>query len=222
MKDETDIIIISPGLLETGTCRGGGCEVSDYNVAIQLSLHYNVKIISTFYKKYKSKIKINEKLYIENVLFPAAKRYPPSSTHENIYFFIATYMCSILIILKLINMCALSKNLKIIIVHNPNTALLPSIFAKIARIKIIYSEGNITPWSNPYISTSKKGLFLKLWNLFNLYPSIWLCQWADEIRAQSDSIKAGMIKYGIPSKKIWVIPAGVDLSEFQPLNENQL
>lgn len=28
-----DILIISPGLLETGTNRGGGCEVTDYIVA---------------------------------------------------------------------------------------------------------------------------------------------------------------------------------------------
>mgnify|MGYP007112959093 CR=1 FL=1 len=70
MKDETDIIIISPGLLETGTCRGGGCEVSDYNVAIQLSLHYNVKIIYKIasYKKI-LKILINITFMLFNIYY---------------------------------------------------------------------------------------------------------------------------------------------------------
>lgn len=213
-----DICIISPSLLETATTRGGGCEVSDYNVALQLSKHHSIIILSTFYKKYQKQIKVNEGFYIKQIPIISPKNYPPKSNVESIILYLITWLSSFLIACNIF-ILKLRKKLKIIIVHNPETALVSTFLAKIMNIKTIYAEGNITPWYNPFIFEKKKSLLNKILDFFSSNLKILMCKNAVKIRTQSDSIKNGMIHSGINAKKIVVIPAGIDSNEFKPIKK---
>ncbi|AKB23277.1 glycosyltransferase family 4 protein [Methanosarcina sp. WH1] len=216
-RNEIDICIISPSPLETNTVRGGGCGVMDYNVALELSKYYKVSIISAYYKKYQGSIKINNNFTIEQVFIPAPKNYPFKSKLEATINFFITYLFSLLVAVKISKL--IQKNLKIIIVHNPQTAFLSILLAKVRKVKIIYSEGNTTPWTDPYVITFKRNLLQKLFHLYNLYFSIFACKLVDKIRTQSNSIKKGMVQYGIDPKKIKVIATGVEINIFKPNKE---
>lgn len=213
-----DVLVISPDLLEAGTNRGGGCEITDYNVALQLSNHFHLVILSPYYNKYLRAITVNESFSIEQIPFPAIKNYPPKCNREILTNFLLTWIYSVLVALK-VGLIIKKNNLKIIIVHNCQTALISVVLAKIANIKIIYSEGNITPWADPYVVFYKRKLLPRVWYSFNLNALRLICKWADCIRTQSESIKQGMIKEGISSAKIQVIPAGIDPHEFAAQNE---
>ena len=122
--NKVDICIISPGLLETGTTRGGGCEVTDYNVALQLSKYLDISIVSTYKDKYECIRQVNEHFTIEQVFFPALKNYPFKSKFGIAMNHFSTFLYSFLVAIKVVKLR--KKNLKIIIVHNPQTAI-PSI-----------------------------------------------------------------------------------------------
>ena len=214
-----DICIISPWLLEAGTKRGGGIEEIDYQVALRLSRYFNVVILSPFYKKYSKTIYINERFSIEQVYFPAVKKYPPlkygSSTLYINHFLMPIYSC--LIIVKM--MTLRKKKLKLVIVHNGRPGLLSTLLAKIMKIKVIYSEGNTIPWVSPYLTPKKKTLLRRYMPFSPQCIDKLIGNLSDRIRAQSNSIKNGMIKHGIDSAKIRVINAGVDTDIFKPLNK---
>lgn len=212
MKD-IDVLIISPGLLEAGTCRGGGCEITDYNVALQLSNYFRLVILSPYYNRYLKTIMVNESFSIEQIPFPAIKNYPPKSNREVLASFLLTWIYSILVAVK-VWLLIIRNNLKIIIVHNCQTAMISVILAKIANVKIIYAEGNITPWADPYIVSYKRKLLPRIWYFFNLKTLKFICRWAHCIRTQSESIKQGMVGQGIDPAKIQVIPGGIDPNEF--------
>lgn len=216
-SSEVDVCIISPGLLETGTTRGGGCEVTDYNVALQLSKYLDISVISTYKDDYKCTLQVNEHFTVEQVFFPALKNYPFKSKFEIVKNHIFTFLYAFLAAAKVMKLRR--KNLKIIIVHNPQTAILSILLAKIMKIKVIYSEGNLLPWTDPYIIPIKTTLKSKLFHIYNLYFGLFACLLSDRIRTQSSSIKNGMIKYGINSKKIEVIAAGVETDLFKPNRE---
>ena len=93
-SNNVDICIISPGLLETGTIRGGGCEVTDYNVALQLSKYFDVSIVSTYKDNYKCIIPVNEHFTIEQIFFPALKNYPFKSKFEIAMNHFSTFLYS--------------------------------------------------------------------------------------------------------------------------------
>ncbi|MCK4732798.1 MAG: glycosyltransferase family 4 protein [Methanophagales archaeon] len=212
-----DICMISPGLLEAGTKRGGGIEEIDYQVALRLSRYFNVVILSPFYKKYCKHIRINERLSIEPIYFPAEKNYPPRSRSEMYItpFLIHFYSC--LTAMKV--MALRRKKLKLVIVHNGLPGFLSSLLAKIMKIKVIYSEGNVYPWVSPYITPTKRTLPQKFMYFLNLNTGKRLCKLSDYIRTQSNSIKGGMINYGIDSAKIRVINGGVDVNRFKLISK---
>lgn len=214
VSNEIDVCIISPGLLETGTTRGGGCEVTDYNVALQLSKYFNVSIISTYTNKYEGTIRVNEHFTIEQVHFPALRNYPFKSKFEIASNHFLTFLYSFLVAIKILKLH--KKNLKVIVVHNPQTAILSILLAKITKIKIIYAEGNLLPWIDPYILPTKTTLLSKIFHFYNLYFGLLACSLADKIRTQSQSIKEGMIRHGVNSNKIEVIAAGVETDLFFP------
>ncbi|MGB7532370.1 MAG: glycosyltransferase family 4 protein [Halobacteriota archaeon] len=205
-----DICIISPSLLEAGTKRGGGIEEIDYQVAIQLSKYFNVVILSPVYKKYCKTIRINERFSIEQVYFPAVKNYPLRSTLEvyRILFLIHIYSC--LTAMKV--MTLRRKKLKLVIVHNGLPGFLSTLLAKIMKIKIIYSEGNTYPWISPYLTPAKRTLPQKFMYILNLNTGKLICKLSDCIRTQSNSIRGGMIDFGIDPAKIHVISGGVDVN----------
>lgn len=206
-KREFDIVIICPGLLEPGSIRGGGCEVTDYNVAKQLSKYYHVALIGPFLEKFSFSKKVYDNLSFEYVPFPAQRQYPMRSTKQyvTISLFEGTFY-SFLVALRFL-VLARSKP-KIIIVHNPQTALLTEIVAKLIGISVVYAEGNMAPWYDSRIDPHKKSYLQRKWREINLALCKFMCIIADAVRAQSDSIKQGMIASGIEPNKIEIISAG--------------
>lgn len=210
-----DICFISPSLLETNTTRGGGCEVTDFNVGLQLSKNFSICIISTYLKQHKGTIIINTNMMVDEVHIPAPNKYPPSSKFEIYTQLLLTYLYSLLVALKVCKL--IRKNLKILVVHNPQTGLIPALIAKVCGIKLIYAEGNTIPWTDPYIyPTNQRKSYL------DDFLFVCLGKISDAIRAQSKSIKEGMINHGLNSDKIKVIAAGVDINEFMPLSNRNI
>ena len=213
-----DICIISPFLLEAGTKRGGGIEEIDYQVALRLSMHFNVVILSPFYKKYCKTIHINDHFSIEQVYFPAVKNYPPKSLLEEYTTLFLTSIYSCLTAMKM--MTLRRKKLKLVIVHNGLPGLLSTLLAKIIKIKVIYSEGNDSPWVSPlYLTPTKRTLPQKIMCCLHLNTGKLICNLSNCIRTQSNSIKEGMIKHGVDPAKIRVISGGVDVNAFKPLSK---
>lgn len=209
--NKIDICFISPSLLETNTTRGGGCEVTDFNVGLQLSKNFRICIISTYFTKYKGMNIINTNMMVDEVPIPAPNKYPPSSNFEIYSQLLLTYFYSLIVALKVCKL--IRKNLKILVVHNPQTGLIPALIAKVCGVKLIYAEGNTTPWTDPYICpTNRRKSF------FDEFLFIYLAKISDAIRAQSKSIKEGMINRGLNSDKIKIIAAGVDTNEFMPIS----
>lgn len=216
-----DICIISPSLLEAGAKRGGGIEEIDWRVALQLSKYFNVVILSPFYKKYCKTIRINERFTVEQVYFPAVKNYPPISRSEMYKTFFLMYIYSWLIPMKM--MALRKKKVKIVIVHQGLPGFLSTLLARIMKIKVIYSEGNTSPWISPFITPTKiptkRLLIRKFGHVHNLNVGKLICKLSDHIRTQSNSIRDGMIKQGIYPEKIRVISGGVDVDIFKPRNK---
>jgi glycosyltransferase involved in cell wall biosynthesis len=212
-----DVCIISPSLLEAGTKRGGGIEEIDYRVALQLSKYFNVVILSPFYKKYYKTIRINERFSVEQVYFPAVKNYPPRSMLEvhKTLFLMHIYSC--LIAMKMVTLRR--KKLKLVIVHNGLPGFLSILLAKIMKIKIVCSEGNTYPWVSPYLTPTKRTLPQKIMYFLNLNTGKIICKLSDCIRTQSNSIRGGMINFGIDPAKIHVISGGVDVNMFKPISK---
>lgn len=208
-----NIGIINPSLLETGTNRGGGCEVTDYNVAMQLSKNFKVIIISPYYQKYVKWVKVKDNFFIFHPYFRALASYPIKSQLGLLLTLLKTYVFSLVAAIGILKIHR-EQRLDVIVVHNPQSGLIPMIVAKVIGIKVIFAEGNTTPWTNPYIILKGFSYPQKLFNYLNLHLCIWMCELADGIRAQSASICKGMTDYGIKKDKITIIPAGIDQDEF--------
>lgn len=74
-----DVCIVSPGLLEVPTIRGGGIEENDYRISLQLSKDKMIVLISPFFGRFVGRISINKRFVIEQLYFPATRSYPLKS-----------------------------------------------------------------------------------------------------------------------------------------------
>lgn len=111
------------------------------------------------------------------------------------------------------------KKLKLVLVHNGLPGLLSTLLAKIIKIKIVCSEANTYPWISPYLSPTKRTLPQKFMYFLNLNTGKLICKLSDCIRTQSNSIRGGMINFGIDPAKIHVISGGVDVNMFKPISK---
>ncbi|MEM5867454.1 MAG: glycosyltransferase family 4 protein [Candidatus Aenigmatarchaeota archaeon] len=122
------------------------------------------------------------------------------------------YFYSILVSIKVIE---LAKEVKIVVVTDILTGVLPAVVAKMLGIKIIYSEGNLTPWVTPYIFPKQLSLFQKTFYLFEKINGKIITKLSEVVRVQGSSIRAGMIKHGVKPNKIIVIGPGIDVNMFK-------
>jgi len=86
------------------------------------------------------------------------------------------------------------------------------LIAKVAGVKTVLAEGNIFPWYDPALTPVHRSLAVRAWRSLYLSLGVLMCRLADAVRAQSDSIKEGMIKAGVEADKIVVIPAGSEVA----------
>jgi glycosyltransferase involved in cell wall biosynthesis len=214
------VCIISPGMLEVPTNRGGGREEQHFRVGLELSKYFHVIMISPFYRHFKKSILINDCFRICEVYSPALRDYPPVSTSQRHINILLIPLYSFIASIKVIN---LAKNgLRVVVVTDILTGFLPAILAKMVGIKVLFSEGNLTPWINPYLYPKKLSFSEKMMHSINLSVGVLLGKWSDSIRVQSSLIKKGMVKIGIPQDKIEVIEAGIDVDVFEPNDKNFL
>ncbi|MCK9441021.1 MAG: glycosyltransferase family 4 protein [Methanothrix sp.] len=217
MGNKREILIISPALLEAGTTRGGGIEKIDYRVAQELSKQFRVTIFGAYYKVYEEKKYISDNFFVENVFFPAMNTYPPTSiTQHFINYFLLTPIYSLFLFIKSIRFMKGRKQL-IVIVHGGLQGLVAAIAAKITKKKIIYSEGNLAPWIDLYARSLKLRAPQKIVHKLDLNIDKLIGSLSDYIRVQSLLIEKSMVCHGIDSKKIRVIPGGVDIDNFKPI-----
>jgi len=217
MENKKEILIISPALLEAGTMRGGGIEKIDYRVAQELSKQFRVTIFGPYYEIYEGKKYINDNFFIENVFFPAMNTYPPTSVTQHFFiYFILTPIYSLFLFVKSIRFMNSREHL-IVIVHGGLQGLMAAIAAKISKRKIIYSEGNLAPWIDLYVKSSTLRASQKMVHTLDLIINKMTGSLSDYIRVQSILIEKGMVCNGIDSKKIRVIPGGVDIDNFKPI-----
>jgi glycosyltransferase involved in cell wall biosynthesis len=209
-----DIAIVSPGLLEAKTTRGGGIETNDFKVGQHLSKVFGVTILGPFYGKYRKSLNF-DKLVVEEVYFPAVKTYPYVSRIAKNMSFLSVFAYSILIILKLISLK--KHGLRLVIIDDSSTGILSAIAARIMMVKVIFSEGNTHPWIEPSIVSSKSTLIKEFGRSMKIATGSLLCKLSQAIRVQSVYIMRGMERNHISPSKINVIGVGVDTDFFKPL-----
>ena len=213
-----NILFIFPGILEALTKRGGGREEILLHVARELSNSFNVTIIAPFFGKYKKVINLSSNLTVEELYFPASKNYPWSknklSSIANPLSVFLFYQA--IVVIKTIQ---LKKNaLRIVVLSDMLSGIIVAIVAKLLNMKVIYYEGNLTPWIEPRTSNGYKVNFVKqVWWAFTIIIGRIICKIADAKIVNDGLIKAGMIKYGIKNTKIHIVRGGVDTSVFKPI-----
>lgn len=216
-----DVLIVSPGLLEPCTRRGGGIEEIDCQIASRLSEKMRVIIVGPHYKETKS-AKISGSFLIHRVLFPAMRHYPPRNNLEKLLIFLVFEpIYSLMLGLTVVGLIW-KYNPKIILVHNGLPGLICTIIGIFKNKKIIYSEGNLSPWVDLYLDGSQLSFLQKAIRQMHLAIGKYIAAFADTVRAQSNLIKTGMIKYGIDSDKILIIGGGVDTDVYRPLDSSDL
>lgn len=215
-----DICIVSPWLLEARTKRGGGIEEIDYQIAHGLSKFYKIIILSPYYPNYEKCIHINDNFEIGQINFPAIKNYPPKSDMELLMISLSMPIYSILLAIRVFNLR--DKQLKLIIVHNGLLGLISTMIAKFLKIKVIYSEGNTTPWVNPCLSPRNKAIKNKFTSVSFPFSGILIASLSDYVRTQSRSIKDGMVQSGICPDKIYIIPGGVSTKIIEPIKNTSI
>lgn len=211
-----NICIILPGLLEAGAQRGGGREEQHYRIGIELSRLYKVIIISPFYRKFRKSRYINDNLIIEEVYFPACKEYPSVSTIGSYLIPFSIIFYSFLSSIKLLTLVK-KRKIKILIITDILTGFLPLVLAKLLKITVIFSEGNLWPWVNPYIFHVNLSLSQKIMYAIKVLFGVLLCHFSDFIRVQSLLIKKGMMKHKVDSSKMIRIEGGIDTDKFRPV-----
>jgi glycosyltransferase involved in cell wall biosynthesis len=216
-----DILLVFPGILEALTKRGGGREDCLSRVATRLSNSFNVVIIAPFFGKYRKSIKLFPNLIIENLYFPASKEYPYS---KNKFLKIISPLSILLFyqIMALIKTIQLKKNgLRLVVLGDMLSGIAVAIVAKILNIKTVYYEGNLTPWTEPYVFIRNNINFIKvIWSTFNVIIGRIMCKVVNAVIVNDGLIKSGMIKHGVEEGKIFIIRSGVDTDIFKPMKLN--
>jgi len=219
IRNSREILIISPALLEAATKRGGGIEEIDYQIALKLSRHFKVTIFTPYYKNYKKRILINKNLILEEMMFPAINKYPPTSLMQKSYisFFLIPIFSIILFVRSILFIK--EKRQLIVIVHSGLPGLSAALVARFFKKRIIYSEGNLSPWIDLYVESGKLSMMTKSINLIDININKAISSLSTFIRVQSQLIKKGMVNHGIEQSKIILIPGGVDTDRFRPFSD---
>lgn len=201
------ILIVTPGLVEVPPGRiPGGIQEIDYQVANQFAKRFDVTIISPFYSHFTTEKRFGN-LTIKYVFHPALNRSSKVTSFRLFMESLVVFNFSILAFLEVLK----QKESEVVIFSDRQTGLLPCLGARLLRKVVIFSEGSSYPWywSKYFIpSPLSKGATLFFGRL--------ACSLSHKIRAQSISIKEGMIRVGVKRDKITLIPGGVDTNLFTP------
>ncbi len=194
------------------TNRGGGIEAYDYELALRLSRRRSVKMIGPFRNNSTPK-NLPESLEVVFVHYSAMDDYPPSSLVKHASLTLLSMpIYSILLAVKLLPDMARKK--VVAIVHNGLPGLTAAIIAKITENRVVFSEGNTSPWANPYVKGKRVGLVQKFAKFANRNIGVFIAALSESVRVQSDEILLGMVGEGVDLHKIHVIPAAVEVGYY--------
>lgn len=206
---------MSPALLEATNTRGiGGIETVNLNVARGLAKTTPVMVISTFYPRFRGTWELGGGVRISEVPLPSWKSYPPTSRIVAAFGFLASILYSCLAVLKIIKH---RKELSILVVTSKITGILPALAARLMRIPVIFSEGNLFPWVWPYVSAVQHRMRRSIARAALLSVARIMLVLSHGTRVQSYSILQGMHLFGYRINCPAVIPAGVDTRSFIPV-----
>jgi len=212
--DSVDVVIVLPGLIEAPTNRGGGIEEQHYALGIELSKNLKVVQISPFYRRFNGSVQVNNCFEIAELYFPATRDYPYLAAIECYVSPFSSIFYSFLASVRIIKL--VGRGAKAVIITDPQTGFIPLITAKVLGVKVIFSEGNLWPWVNPYLTAKRLSLGQRIQYSVKILTGLILGNQCDLVRVQSDLIKKAMIKRGINEDKIAVIESGVDIDLFRP------
>lgn len=215
MFSSPDILILFPGHLEALTNRGGGREARLLRVALELSEDFNVTIVAPFFGEYRKTIKIQPRLTVDNLYFPASNAYPPKSQFTKLMQLLSLMFYSIEAVAKTIQFKR--KGLRVVLVSDFTSGALPTFVAKVLRLKVLCYEGNITPWANPYVVPRKTGVVQAFLNAFTGVLAGVTSRLSEALVVNDGLIKTGLVRRGVAEDKIFVIRGVVDTESFKPL-----
>jgi glycosyltransferase involved in cell wall biosynthesis len=206
------VLFVSPGSSEIPPGRlSVGVQEIDYHVAKELSHTLDVTIISPFYAHYESERR-DGTLKIAYVFYPAIKGDSKATRVRLLLGSMASLGYSLLALFRVLK----DTESQVVIFSEKHVGVIPALFARLLGKRVIFSEGNTYPWYRSKFfkpTPFSKGA--------NLFFGRLACNLSYLIRAQSESIKEGMIRYGIDPTKITIIPGGVDTDLFKPINDSQ-
>jgi glycosyltransferase involved in cell wall biosynthesis len=205
--------MVVPGLLSANTQRGGGIEEQLYRTGLELSKNFNSTIVSPFYINYLKRIKVNDNMTIEEVYFPSCKNYPPKTFAEHYMSLFSMVLYSFLVLKKIIDLK--KRGLRLVVLTDSLVGIAPAITAKLLKTNVIFSEGNLWPWVNPYIFHKALSVDQKVMRGVKISFGRLLGRLSSCIRVQSAAIKEGMISNGLNPKKIFIIGPGLDTKSFR-------
>ena len=214
-KEHIDYLFVCPSLLEPASKRGGGIEEVDFQVATHLPESYHIVILGAFLATFRKRIPAAPNVLIEFVGFPAPRSYPPSSKGEVFWMTVLGMpLFSIPLLVKLVSLRRARP--ACLVVHNGLPGLLACFVYQRSTTRIVYSEGNVYPWVNPFPSVIRRSIPQRGMRLFKIITGRIIGKLAWCIRAQSEAIKRGLASNAVSGYKTTVIPGGVDPSFYLP------
>ncbi|MDG7011209.1 MAG: glycosyltransferase family 4 protein [Nitrososphaerota archaeon] len=205
----TSVVIVTPSLTEIKSTRNvpAGIQEIDLNVALLLSEKVHVTILSPYYPPYKKETRVGS-VRICYVRYPSM-----SGRFGNRLEILASAATGLVFaFLAMIRAVGLTRYRGTTVVFSDKSSgLLAAFAARLMGRRTVFSEGNPYPWYIPPGFAPTPGS--RLWNVTT---GLLACKVSNSVRAQSEAIRTGMISLGVPPKKIQVISAGVDTTEFDP------
>jgi len=209
-----DVLIILPNVLEAFTERGGGREARLSQVALALSEDFTVVIVSPFFRRYCKSIKVQDRLTLNNLYFPAAKEYPPRSRFAKLFQSFSAMFYATEAVIKILQLKR--RGLRMLLIVDFISGFIPILVAKILNLKILCYEGNTALWEEPNFSPKRP--FMRILLTTFVYMLVKVAgKISDAIVVNDGIIKGSMVKLGVKEDKIFVMRAMVDTEKFKPL-----
>lgn len=213
-RKSVDICLVVPGLLSANTQRGGGVEEQLYRVGLELTKNFNPTIVSPFDTSYVKRVQVNDNMTIEEVYFPCCKNYPPKTFAERYMSLFSMILYGFLVLEKIISFK--KRGLRIVILTDSLIGAAPAIAARLLQIKVIFSEGNLWPWVDPYIFPKALSADQRVMRSVKVSFGRLLARLSCCVRVQSAAISEGMVNNGFSPDKIVIIGPGLDTEMFRP------
>jgi glycosyltransferase involved in cell wall biosynthesis len=211
MLKDKHVLIVTSGLVEVPTRRAipMGSQEIDYHISLELAKNNFVTVVGPFFPPFRREVRDGSVVF-RRMFHPAISRSSKVNSIGLAIEMLALLAYSFQATVELLRRCQ-RRRIDFLIFSSSTTGIFPGLLARLLKVKVIFSEGNSYPWYSTMYFTP--GFVSKAVTL--LFGRL-ACVLSNKIRAQSISIKKGMIRVGIDPGKITVIPAGVDIQLFRP------